>query len=159
MCDFYGSNLWNLFSMTDSLFTEWNKCIRFVFRLPFMTHRYLIEPLSESCHLKTMLINRFVKFYTSLQNNTKPSIRNLFSIQANDVRSDFGSNISHILSKCHNNDILNFDKLDFSYHPIANDDVWRVNVIKELMTVKYNFLNLEYDSNDINSMILMLTCN
>ena len=159
MSDFYGSNLWNLFYMTDSLFTEWNKCVRFVFRLPFLTHNYLIEPLSESFHLKTMLISRFVKFFTSLQNNIKPSIQNLVSIQANDVRSDFGSNISHILSKCPNNDISNFNKRDFSYQSITNDDLWRVNVIKELMTVKYNYLNLEYDSIDINTMILMLTCN
>ena len=159
MCDFYGSNLWDLFHMTDSIFTEWNKCIRFVFRLPLLTHNYLIEPLSESYHLKSILINRFVKFYTSLQNNVKPSIQNLFRLQANDVRSDFGSNYQIISSKCPNNDISNFNKCDFAYHPIANDDLWRVDVIKELMTVKYNYLNLEYDSNDIDTMIFMLTCN
>ena len=138
--------------------TEWNKCIRFVFNLPLATHRYLIEPLSETSHLKSMLTSRFVKFYKTLTMNTKPFIRNLLHIQANDVRSDFGSNLNYIVNNCPDNDICNFNVQDFTYHPINNDDVWRVNFIKELMTIKYNYLELDYDAIDINSMILLLTC-
>ena len=159
MCDFYGSNLWDLFNGSDSIYTEWNKCIRSVFKLPFATHRYLIEPLSGSFHLKTMLISRFHKFYTSLLNNVKPSIQNLLSYQINDVRSDFGSNVHYMLLNCAANDISNFNKNDFPYRSINNDDIWRVSVIKELMSVKYSSLNLDYSIADLNNMILMLTCN
>ena len=39
-CDFYGSNLWNLFSKSaEKFYTMWNKMVRFVFKLPFMSHR------------------------------------------------------------------------------------------------------------------------
>ena len=159
MCDFYGSNLWDLFNGSDSIFTEWNKCVRFVFRLPLATHRNLIEPLSETFHLKSMLISRFAKFYTTLLNNIKPSIRHLLSLQANDVRSDFGSNVYYILSSCPNYDITNFSKSDFPYHPISTNELWRVNVIKELLNVKYGCLKLDCGPNDVNDMILHLTCN
>ena len=159
MCDFYGSNLWDLFHGADHLYTEWNKCIRFVFRLPLATRKYLIEPLSEASHLKTTLISRFSKFYNSLLNNKKPSIRNLFLSQVNDVRSEFGSNVQSILSNYPNRDMSCFKKCDFQYVPINNDDVWRVDFIKELMTVKYNYLNLDFSEADLNDMIIRLTCN
>ena len=158
MCDFYGSNLWDLFHGSDNIYTQWNKCVRSVFKLPLATHKNLIEPLSETFHLKTMLISRFHKFYTSLSQSHKPSIQNLFACQVNDVRSDFGSNVHNILTNCPDNDITNFDKRDFTYEDISNDDAWRVNVIKELMSVKYNHLNLDYDNTDVINMIILLTC-
>ena len=63
-CDFYGSNLWNLCSTSiEEMYTMWNKMIRFVFKLPYMSHRYLLEPISNTSHLKTKLTDRFVKFF------------------------------------------------------------------------------------------------
>ena len=45
---FYGSCLWNFFSgQCDTLYTAWNNAIREAFSLPKMTHRYLIEHISE----------------------------------------------------------------------------------------------------------------
>ena len=159
MSDFYGSNLWDLFHGADNVYTEWNKCVRFVFKLPLATHRYFIEPLSEAFHLKTNLICRFAKFYSSLLINSKPSIHNLLMCQEHDVRSDFGSNVQYLLSQCPNRDISHFNKRDFPYHPINNNNIWRVDLIKELMKVKYNTLSLDYSVLDVNNMILFLTCN
>ena len=53
---FYGSNLWDLYSKdVDKIFKSWNVTVRNVLKLPFTTHRYLIEPLSACMHPKTML--------------------------------------------------------------------------------------------------------
>ena len=159
MCDFYGSNLWDLFHGAENIYTEWNKCIRTVFRLPMASHRNLIEPLSEVYHLKTMLISRFTKFYNTLLSINKPAIQNLFVCQVNDVRSEFGSNVQNILSKCTNDDIDNFNKHDFLYCQTDDDDMWRINFIKELLSIKYKQLHLDFNDVDIQRMILLLTCN
>ena len=158
LCDFYGSNLWDLFNGADKIYTEWNKCIRFVFRLPLATHRYLIEPLSEACHLKTNLISRFVKFYISIINNKKPSIRNLAAVQEQDFRSDFGTNVQRIISKCTNQTVFNYNKHNFMYSQINQCDAWRVPVIKELMSVKYGRRNLDFSNAEVNDMVSWLTC-
>ena len=66
-CDFYGSNLWNLFSKSaEKFYTMWNKMLRFVFKLPFMSHRYLLELLSKTPHLKTKLTDRFCEMMKKL---------------------------------------------------------------------------------------------
>ena len=82
MTHFYGSNLWNLFSPSvEKLFTTWNNMIRTIFKVPRMTHRCLIEVISGSMHLKTLLVNRFLKFYHSLSASVKPIINKLKSTQ------------------------------------------------------------------------------
>ena len=48
---FYGSNLWDLYSKdVDRIFKSWNVTVRNVLKLPFTTHRYLIEPLDLCVH-------------------------------------------------------------------------------------------------------------
>ena len=76
MSHFYGSNLWNLFAI-DDLYITWNKIVRIIFKLPYCTHCYLIEPLSEFTHLFSLLTNRFLKFYSSLFYCNKDIISNL----------------------------------------------------------------------------------
>ena len=66
---FYGSNLWNLFCHeTEKIYSAYNMSIRQAFKLPFCTHRYLIQPLIQHPHIKTQLCSKFIKF---TQNNDK----------------------------------------------------------------------------------------
>ena len=76
--------------------------IRNVFNLPYKSHRYLIEPVSGIPHLKTMIVDRFIKFHDSLLNCNKLITRNLAFIQANDFRSDLGRNINNICRESKN---------------------------------------------------------
>ena len=149
MCDFYGSNLWNLSSSyTDKLYTMWNQMIRFVFKLPFRSHRYLIEPISETTHLKTKLANRFLKFCSSLDLCNKPIVRNLKYVQVNDCRSDFGVNC-RILSDLNN---------VAQYHPIAVCDEWRVPFIKEILSVFNHDLAVDLDNTDLKYILDFVAC-
>ena len=75
---FYGSNIWNLYSPeVTKIFSSWNVTIRRVFNLPRTTHRYFIVPLSNSSHPKTMLCSRMIKFWQSLRDSKKGSVRYL----------------------------------------------------------------------------------
>ena len=61
-CDFYGSNLWDLYSRdVQKLLNSWKIAIRILFDLPRETHRYFIEPISIVPHIKTVLCTRFVQ--------------------------------------------------------------------------------------------------
>jgi hypothetical protein len=64
---FYGSQLWDLFS-TESVRLEktWNISQRIMLGVPRNTHRYFIEPLTESQHIKFSLMKRFIKFVKNI---------------------------------------------------------------------------------------------
>ena len=124
---FYGSNLWNLFDIED-IRIAWNKIVRIVFDLPICTHRYLIEPYSGFTHVKTMLTNRFLKFYNTLYLSDKFVVSNLRMCQERDCRSTFGSNIRNICLLNETENILERKKYSIKYFPIPENESWRVNI-------------------------------
>ena len=75
---FYGSNLW-LFSSsaTERLFTSWNNMIRMVWSLPNTTHRYFLEDISETPHLKASLYQRYLVFVKSITDSKKVFLSSL----------------------------------------------------------------------------------
>ena len=152
MIDFYGSNLWNLYDkFTQKFFTSWNRMIRNVFKLPYNSHRYLIEPISGITHLKTMLSDRFLKFYDSVMNCNKKLTRELAHIQSRDCRSDFGRNISNMCREMGTLSFLNIKKGDIKYFPIKEDDKWRVPRLRELL--QQNIYNINPDLIQIENLI------
>jgi hypothetical protein len=57
--NFYGSGLWDIFgSGCDGFYRAWNRAIRQIYNLPWITHRYWIEIISDSIHPKVMLCSR-----------------------------------------------------------------------------------------------------
>ena len=84
----YGSNTWDLFSgECEKLYRSFNVAIRQIFNLNRRTHRYLIEGISGSLHLKTLLASRFVTFYKSLVSSIKTPVRFLARICEKDQRT------------------------------------------------------------------------
>ena len=85
---FYGSQLWDYSSSeATKLLTSWNILVRKVFNVPNTTHRYLIERLSGSKHLKSILYQRYLSFVLSLTNSRKECLSSLIkvSVQASKV--------------------------------------------------------------------------
>ena len=75
---FYGSQLWDYSSSeANKLFTSWNILDRKVNNGPNTTHRYLIESLSGSQHLKAVLFQRYLTFVHSLTNSGKECLSSL----------------------------------------------------------------------------------
>ena len=48
-----------------------NVAFRVMFDLPRETHKYLVEPVSESVHLKKILVKRFLKFTKAVKLSEK----------------------------------------------------------------------------------------
>ena len=85
---FYGSQLWNYSSKeAEKMFTSWNILVRTVYKVPNTTHRYLIESLTQSAHLKSILFNRYLSFIHSITD----SARNSLSSLARKMAVDHGS--------------------------------------------------------------------
>ena len=155
---FYGSNLWDLFNC-ESIYTTWNIVIRDIFQLPKCTHRYFIEPISETPHLFTVLVNRFIKFYKNLCVSDKMLIQNLRTIQEIDTRSTFGSNLRNIClsTGC---DLLNISdaKNEVKYQNISNLNVWRVSVLKELLDSRNSNIDTFFNASEIHNLIDYIAC-
>lgn len=63
----YRSNLWDLFrDSAERLCASWNIMVRYCFDIPWKSHRYFIETISCTTHLKLKLIKRLNQFYESV---------------------------------------------------------------------------------------------
>ena len=77
--------------------------------LPYATHRYLIEPVSEQKHMSIQLIQNFVGFMEKIRNSTKQILKMLYQITRKDVKTVTGSNLRNILCLT---DLCDVDMLD-----------------------------------------------
>ena len=132
--------------------------LRSVFELPCRTHRYLLEPLSEFKHLFTLLTNRFIKFYCTLFFCDKDIISNLRRIQESDCRSNFASNIRNICRLNNTTHILFCQKDSVKYFPINEYDYWRVNLLKELRSLKESNTVPGFSVDEITFLIENVAC-
>ena len=65
---FYGSNLWSFSSYEfERINTSWNNMIRSVWNISNTAHRYLIEELSGTKHIRTKLFLRYLNFINSIR--------------------------------------------------------------------------------------------
>ena len=98
---------------------SWNIFIRKAFDLPFNSHRYLIEAISNHPHLKRILILRFMSFLKQIQKSSKSIPKQLLNLIWKDTRSITGSNIRGIRSNwAPFNEISRKTIQDIDYHSI-----------------------------------------
>ena len=123
-----------------------------MFGLPLQTHRYFICPISESEHLKSMLIKRFLNF----TNSPKNSVRHLFNHVQNDVQSICGSNLRNIrliLGKDDQYKLVPSDARDINYFPVDDENRWRIDFLKELVDLKHGDLTVGLNHDEIDEII------
>ena len=150
----YGSNLWDLFSnSTEKLFISWNVLLKTTFKLPYATHRYILNNICDIPHLRISLLKRFAKFYSKLKNCKKPEIIHLFQLQQFDPRSVFGSNCRNL---CREWGVSHVNKVHLSDIKMPNsvpvDQEWRLNFIYDLLTVP------DIPVSDIDNMLNFICC-
>ena len=146
-CHLTGSPLWDLSSKEVELFEKtWNVSVRRMLDLPFDTHKCLIEPLSETIHLRKILIKRFISFLRQIESSEKVAAKDLLNVICDDTQSTTGNNLRLILrcldrqklSDVQSNDI---DKI--WYFDMPDDEKWKVTMIKEIIELKMNELEVE----------------
>ena len=155
---FYGSVLWNLFGTgAISLESSYNKAIKIMLGLPLATHRYLIEPLSGEMHLRRHLIVRFFEFVKQIQASKKPRVIMLLNEALSDVRSNVGGNMRSIQLMVGKFSLDSIDRSDVEnilYHPINEEEEWRIGAIQELLKIKNGEMEVaDFDVEEIDSYL------
>ena len=142
----YGSNLWNLFSKDcDRLYTSYNVAVRNILKIDRCTHRFLLEPLSEALHLKTMLLSKFVSFHRTLVTSSKFPVRFLARLLETDLRSVHGQNLCNIAQLCEVDWPLNLEDLTsklvkrkICYKAVPGGHEWKLGICKDLLEIRDN---------------------
>ena len=133
-CHFTGSPLWDLFSKEVGRFEKtWNVSVRKMLDLPPATHRYLIEPVSGTIHLRRILMNRFISFLHQIEKSEKVATKQLLGLIYRNTQSVTGSNVRHILrltEKSHWRDVRSSDIANIEYFRIPEEEKWRVGLMK-----------------------------
>ena len=140
---------------------SWNTSVRIMYDLPIQTHKYLIEPISDSKHLKFVLIERFLGFLQQIEKSKKHIPKHLLSFIKNDVRSTTGANLRNIMlltNKHTVDEICKDDIKELKYAPIDEKDTWKVKFIREITDVKFNQLEVEDFSREELDEILEYLC-
>ena len=144
---FTGSPLWDLFSPEAAMIENtWNTAVRIMFDLPFNTHRFFIETISETKHLKTILLKRFLSFLQQIRSSPKTVTSQLLEFIKRDTRSTTGSNLRNLLLMTNKDDIddITFDDVEnMKYCEPGDQDKWKVDFTKEIISIKNNELQLE----------------
>ena len=158
----YGSNLWDIFSKdSERLYTSYNVTIRNALNLDKRTHRYLLEPLAETVHLKTMILSRYVSFFKSLIKCRKFPVRFLARVQQFDMRTVLGKTLRKLTELC---DVAVCDlntsivKKKIKYKSIPDEEKWRIWMAKELMDVRTQDQVVDGFSVDETNEILAYIC-
>ena len=143
---FYGSPMWDLQSKeVDMVLKTWNVSQRVMHGIDRKTHKYLIEPISETKHIVFHFHKRFINFVKKIQSSKKLALRCLFGSLKNDCQSTVGRNIRFLQNKYHLGEISDFDSRTANkneYEPIPKDEEWRVHVIKELIDVRQGMITV-----------------
>ena len=135
--------------------------IKVMFDLPYDTHRCLIEPITGTRHVRIILMKRFLSFTEQIQKSQKQLPKQMLNIIRRDVRSTTGSNLRQILlhtNKDHVEHLKSSDILQINYHPIKEEDRWKTGVIKEIVQIKNEKLEVEGFSNPELEEILQQIC-
>ena len=143
---FYGSNNWNFSSEQVLKFGKtWNVNMRILFDLPYDTHCWIVEDVSDGQHFRQMIFSRFLKYLKSIAKNRRPALRCLYNVVRNDVRSTTGKNIRTILLETQT-DPRSLDTYALKgWRVYPQHDDWTVSLLRNLLEVRSNNWEVVYD--------------
>ena len=159
---FYGSVLWNLYEKEAKMvYNTWSVSIRKMFDLDRKSHRYLLEPISGMPHIRQALISRFVGFICKLASSKKEVLRSTFDVLKGDCRSTTGANIRNIRleSQTGLSEQLSAKCVsELKFHPVPPEEEWRINLVKDLMSMRENGIDVDNMNKDELSTMLEYLC-
>ena len=98
-----------------------------MYDLPRESHRYFVEEVSESPHIKRTLIKRFLSFIESIKSSKKKCLRNVFLKIREDTQSVTGNNLRKILLLVDKENVDSLTPHDANlivYAPIPEEEKW-----------------------------------
>ena len=154
----YGSVLWDLFGKeAERLEKSWNISQRLMLGLHRETHRYFLEPVSDTRHIIFHLYKRFSTFITNIHKNKKRPLRILCSAVQSDCRSTTGRNLRKIMKLF---DAATFEELHENlkkkntvYKEANVQDLWKIEAVKDLVEAKFDKTILpNFTTNEIDDL-------
>ena len=108
-------------------------------------------------HLRRHLIVRFFEFVKQIQASKKPRVIMLLNEALSDVRSNVGGNMRSIqlmVGKFSLDSIDRSDVENIQYHPINEEEEWRIGAIQELLKIKNGEMEVaDFDVEEIDSYL------
>ena len=132
-----------------------------MFDLPYDTHRYFVQPVSNQPHVRNLLLQRFFGFLSQIEKSPKLLPKALLKVVRNDVRSTTGSNLRNILlltDKSNVDDLKINDVKTLIYSPVKNENLWKIDIVRELIDVKAGQKHVEDFSEEELQNILEYIC-
>ena len=129
---------------------SWFVSMKQMWGLPFQAHRYLVRELGGQ-HAEEMLVIRYVKFLQSVKKSPKLAVQFMFKKTRNNVNTVMVSNVRYILERLgHDCDIFTvkpaFLKSHVKFSETREEDKWRVDLIKEIVSIGQNVLELKHEN-------------
>ena len=101
-----------------------------------------IDTVSNKVHLKNILMKRFLGFLTQIEKSAKKLRLRLLLL----------------LGKHKIDEVESYDIDTFEYAPVKPDDIWKIDMVKELIEVRENQASIENFSRDELEEILEHLC-
>ena len=158
---FYGSCLWNLFGKEAiRLEKTWNVSQRIMLGLPRQAHRYFIEPLSSTKHIRFALMERYIKFAKTMEASEKMVLRKIFQSVKRDCRSTTGENLRNLMKLTKKTDV---DEIEIGsthklvYNQIPSGEEWKVDFAEELVEIKSNRQGVDFSTAQLDEILREVT--
>ena len=137
--------------------------MRRVYGVPNTTHRYLIESLSKSSHLKAVIYKRYLSFVHSVVDSKKDCLSSLGKKMLGDCGSITNKNIELISKETGHENVMGMSPCEvvngYQYSPVPESEEWRVGLLDELIDLRKGALKVEWDDgtrltfNDLQGLI------
>ena len=120
--------------------------------LPRRTHKYFLEPLTETRHIIKSLRSRFLRFLSNLVSGKKKAVRCVLELVKRDVRSTTGKNLRHLKLKTQNFNEKDIDVYETPYDPIPEEEEWRISLAQEIISAKCGELSLNLTNEEVDDL-------
>ena len=158
----YGSTLWALHDKGFNDFcVTWNKGVRRILNVNYMTHTALLGQLINTCHISIQLVKRFCKFVDLRLTSRNAIVRHFVRRAINSAQSPIGRNIAVIRHRYAiyvlDINVNHVPRQCLFSQPELTGIAW---CILELLRVSNNEIDLPgFTKNDVNNVINALcTC-
>ena len=136
--------------------------IRSVWNVSNTGHRYLIEELSETKHIRTKLFQRYLNFINSLRKSKKRCLSSLAEMAISDQASTTRRNLNIISAESGFENVLEMDPKCVGnrivYEKIPDEDLWKVDFLREAMSIRNGELHLEnFNGKEIQTIIYCIS--
>ena len=150
---FYGAPLWDMFSKNfERLEKTWNVSVRKMLSLPRNAHRYFLEPLAETPHIKKCLWSRFVRFVANITDGKKKVLRGMLNVIKDDVRSVTGKNLRCIMLNTETFDLQNLDIYAQPYKEVPESELWRLPMAREILATRCGDLSTSLSKEEVDEL-------